>query len=146
MAVIESLETLREYIVEKFQANEDVKSVYDNEALYVWNNMDCSYPSVCFNLVGVTVNEETTTYTYQFYAGALQHESIEPTTNTNYNQLYNILESTFQAMESDVAENSENLIVGIGRPRNYEFAPIKTNELLAVASVQVGIDVLNAEC
>lgn len=143
---MESLVQLQNIIKGYFEANDNVKSVYAMDAAYAWNNHEVEYISVAFDLTGVNVNDDITSYTFRFYAGARQREDIDPTTNPNYEQLYTILESTFRTMETDAVGDLENLIVGVERPRNYTFANLKMMDVLAVATVDVTIDIDNNYC
>lgn len=142
--MIDDINEIKDYITECFEADDRVASVYAKDGYYVWNVKDVQYPSIAFNLTGVTVNEDSRVYTYQFYGANLQAEDIDSTTDDNYQLLYEILEGVFQGMENGLSQ-ADNNIVGISRPRTYTFAPLKLADVCALVSVEVSFTV-TAEC
>lgn len=153
--IIPSLTAVQEYIKGVFEAvtidteSSDPQaffnSVYAAEAGYVWNNKDVEYPSMAFAISNVNVDEQYTTFRFTFYAGARQHEAIEPTTHDNWSNLFTAMETGFNTMQDTVGEN-ENPFVSVSYPRNYTFAPLKMMDVLAVVTVDVEFIVENVAC
>lgn len=139
------LEECNGYLNTHLSSIGDFESVYNADGGYIWNNKDVKYPSVCFEILSINRTDETTVFNYRVTAAARQHESVEPSTQENYNMLYTALEKAFSEMEQPEIFN-EGFTFNVSAARNYSFAPLKLMDVCAVCSVDIQIIGFNEEC
>lgn len=131
------LEACNDYITTHLSDVETFETVYNGDGGYFWNTKDPIYPSVAFDILSIERNEETTTFNYRVMAAARQHESIDPTTQPNYNLLYKALETAFTSMKEP--EASGDYTFNILENRSYQFANLKLMDVCAVVTVDIQV-------
>lgn len=136
-----TIENLNEYLASVFESDSRVCSTYSDDAAYVWNNKEVSYPSVAWSIQRITEDENGTTFDLIFYAGARQAEDIDSTTTENYDLLFSVLSTGFNAINGDLDRAAT-----VTKPLTYSFAKLKMMDLLAVVTVEASIRFESADC
>lgn len=136
-----TIEELNEYLAGIFESDDRVNSTYADDAAYVWDNKDVAYPSVAWNIQRITEDDVATTFDLVFYAGARQAEDVDSTTTPNFDLLWSILSTGFDAINADLDRAAT-----VTKPLTYSFAKLKMMDVLAVVTVEASIRFEGADC